>query len=707
MQWVDKIMKNVLAIIGDRRRMKKDKTDCYTNRELSWLSFNERVLDEAANSRIPLAERLLFASIFQTNLDEFYMVRVGTLMMQMNSKDNITDNKTGMSSGEQVREILKTTKELEKKKARIYEQLMGELEPHGVRIINFNRLSNDEGKELEKYFDNQIAPFLSPMIIGKQHPFPFLNNKQLYAIVLLKTQKGKNKIGIVPCQNMVFKRLIEIPTRPGTFMLSEELVLHFVSKLYSKYAIQEKAIMRVTRNADIDASDIYDEDLDYRDAMQHLIKKRNKLSPVRVELSRYINDKAKAELSHYIGVGAGHFINVDTPLDMSFIFQLQNYLSEKTELFFEKRTPRNSAFVDIKSNIIEQIEKKDVLLSYPFESMKPFIRLLEEAAEDESVVSIKMTLYRVAERSKIIDALVEAAENGKEVVVLVELRARFDEGNNIEVSKRLEEAGCQIMYGLGDYKVHSKLCLITRTDPVKGFSYITQIGTGNYNENTARLYTDFSLMTANASIGAETARIFAALQNGEVVEETKDLLVAPKCLQNRIIELIDEQIEHAKAGRKSYIGIKINSLTDKVLIEKFIEASRAGVKIDMIVRGICCVRPKVPGLTDNIRVISIVGRFLEHSRIYIFGPVSRQKIYISSADFMTRNTVRRVEVATPIYDKELQKRIRNMFDDMLRDDENGKEQDSDGTYHDRKVNDTPFNSQEYFYQQAYEDGGDK
>ena len=702
MQWAIKtIVKKLMSLIGDIHKMKKDKTGCYTNRELSWLSFNERVLDEAANAKVPLAERLLFASIYQTNLDEFYMVRVGTLMTQMNSKEKIIENKTGMNSEEQVREILKQTKALEQKKAKIYEQLMGELEPHGVRIINFNKLSNDEGKELEKYFDNQIAPFLSPMIIGKQHPFPFLNNKQLYAIVLLKTQKGKNKIGIVPCQNTVFKRLIEIPTRPGTFMLSEELILHFVSKLYSKYTIREKAIMRVTRNADIDASGVYDEDLDYRDVMEHLIKKRNKLSPVRVELSRKINDKAKEELSNYLEIGTGHFISVDTPLDMSFVFQLQNYLSEKTELLYEKRSPRNSASIDLKTSIMPQIEKKDVLLSYPFESMKPFIRLLEEAAEDESVVSIKMTLYRVAERSKIIDALVEAAENGKEVVVLVELRARFDEGNNIEVSKRLEEAGCQILYGLGDYKVHSKLCLITRTNPENGFSFITQIGTGNYNEKTARLYTDLSLMTANQEIGAEAARVFAALQKGETVDETTDLLVAPKCLQNKIIDLIDEQIKIAADGKKAYIGIKINSLTDKVLIEKLVEASKAGVKIDLIVRGICCLRPKVAGLTENINIISIVGRFLEHSRIYIFGPVSRQKIYIASADFMTRNTVRRVEVATPIYDKSIQKRIRDMFDVMLKDDEKGKEQDADGTYHSRKINETPVNSQEYFYEQAY------
>lgn len=673
----------------------------YTNREISWLSFNERVLDEAANDKVPLAERLTFLSIYQTNLDEFYMVRVGTLTTQMHTNKNIVDNKTGMSCEEQVSRILERTKELEKKKAYVYDDLMKKLELCGIRIINFSKLTEAEGIMLESYFDEHIAPFISPMILGKQYPFPFLANKQLYAIALLKTQKGKNKIGIVPCKNTVFKRLIEIPTRPGTFMLSEELILHFISKLYNKYTIREKSILRISRNADIDDSDMYEDDSNYRDVMEHLIKKRNKLEPVRVELSRIINDSAKNELSKYLDVGTDYFIDVETPLDLSFAGELRNSLANRPELFYAKRTPRNSSAIDVGKGIISQIEKKDVLLSYPFESMKPFIKLLEEAAEDKSVVSIKMTLYRVAERSKIIDALVEAAENGKEVVVLVELRARFDEGNNIEVSKRLEEAGCQILYGLGDYKVHSKLCLITRMKNNNCISYITQIGTGNYNEKTARLYTDLSLMTSNRLIGKEAAEIFDALQKGETIDETEYLLVAPKCLQNNIIKLIDEQIALAKEGKKAYIGIKINSLTDKDISDKLIEASKAGVKIDLIVRGICCLRAKIPGYTDNINVISIVGRFLEHSRIYIFGSVSRQKIYISSADFMTRNTLRRVEVATPIFDKAIKRRLRNMFEVLIKDDEKGKEMDENGKYVTRKINEVPVNSQELFYEQAY------
>lgn len=677
------------------------KAECYTNRELSWLQFNERVLNEAGNPRVPLAERLTFASIFQSNLDEFFMVRVGTLMMQMNSKEIIRENKTGMSSEEQVCAILDQVNVLEKKKAKIYEQLMGELEPKGIRIINFNKLSEEEGKMLEQYFDSHIVPFLSPMIIGKQQPFPFLANKQLYAIVLLTSQKGKKKTGIVPCSNSVFKRLIEIPTRPGCFMLSEELILHFVSKLYPKHTIREKAIMRVTRNADIDASEIYDEDMDYRNMMEQMIKQRSRLNPVRVELSRKINDEAKIELSQFLEIGLNHIINVKTPLDLSFVFALQSYLRDQPELFYQKRSPQLSPSLKLKDSILAQVEKKDVLLSYPFESMKPFLRMLQEAAEDDSVVSIKMTLYRVAERSKIVDTLIEAAENGKEVVVLVELRARFDEANNIEMSHRLEDAGCRILYGLGDYKVHSKLCLITRKSE-NGHSYITQIGTGNYNEKTSRLYTDLSLITANQEIGAEAAAVFTALMQGDVVEKTNQLLVAPKCLQNKVADMIDGEIAKVQNGGKGYIGIKINSLTDKVLIDKLIEASQAGVKIELIVRGICCLKSGVEGLTENITIISIVGRFLEHSRIYRFGMGEEEKMYIASADFMTRNTVRRVEVAVPILDEKIRNRIRYMFDTMMQDDEKGKVQDASGAYLDRKINAEKLNSQEVFYQEAYE-----
>lgn len=672
------------------------------NRELSWLKFNERVLNEAGNPKVPLAERLTFAAIYQSNLDEFYRVRVGTLMDQMESFEVVRENKTNMTSEEQVEAILQVTRELDQKKAVIYEQLMGELEPKGVRLINFNKLSAEEGKLLETYFDHEIAPYLSANIVSKQQPFPFLKNKDIYAVALLATKGGKTKTAIIPCSNNVFKRLIDIPTRKGTFMLSEELILHFLPKMFINYEVKEKSLLRITRNADIDTETIYDEDLDYREAMENLIKQRKRMNPVRMELSRELNKKMIRSLCKDIHVEKEHVFLSRVPLDMSFVFAIQSYLknTDQEELFYQRRTPRMTPELDDKSRLIPQIMKKDVLLSYPFESIKPFIQLLYEAAKDETVVSIKMTLYRLAYKSQIVDALVEAAENGKEVVVLVELRARFDEESNIEYSRKLEEAGCRVIYGLNGYKVHSKLCLISRKTE-EGVSYITQIGTGNYNEKTSALYTDLSLITANQEIGKEAAEVFAALLKGETVEETNLLLVAPKCLQNKVLDMMDEEIAHVKNGEEGYIGIKINSLTDKVIINKLVEASQAGVKIEMIVRGICCLIPKVKGYTENIEVVSIVGRFLEHSRIYRFGTKEREKVYIASADFMTRNTVRRVEVAAPVLDEKLKMRLDWMFETMMNDDEKGKSLNSNGNYVDRSLNDVKLNSQELFYAIAY------
>ena len=678
------------------------------NRELSWLKFNERVLNEAGNPAVPLAERLTFASIYQSNLDEFYRVRVGTLMDQMESKEVVRENKTNMTSEQQVKAILQETRDLDQKKAAIYEQLMGELEPKGIRLINFNKLSAEEGKLLETYFDNEIAPYLSANIVSKQQPFPFLKNKDIYAVALLETKGGKTRAAIIPCSNNVFRRLIDIPTRKGTFMLSEELILHFLPKMFKNYVVKEKSLIRVTRNADIDTETIYDEDLDYRDAMENLIKQRKRMSPVRMEMSRELNKKLTSSLCKEIKVDKDHVFLSRVPLDLSFVFALQGYLrsleqngtADTKQLFYQRRAPRMTPQLDSKAPLIPQVMKKDVLLSYPFESIKPFISLLDEAAKDESVVSIKMTLYRLADKSQIVDALVEAAENGKEVVVLVELRARFDEESNIEYSRILEEAGCRVIYGLNGFKVHSKLCLISRKTE-DGVSYVTQIGTGNYNEKTSALYTDLSLIPGNQAIGKEAAVVFAALLKGETVEKTDLLLVAPKCLQNRVLEMIDEEIAHAKQGEESYIGIKINSLTDKAIITKLVEASQAGVKIEMIVRGICCLIPGIEGYTENIKVVSIVGRFLEHSRIYRFGTKEREKVYLASADFMTRNTIRRVEVAAPVLDDTLKERLDWMFETMMKDNEKGKCLNASGKYVDRESNGTKLNSQELFYAMAY------
>lgn len=672
------------------------------NRELSWLKFNERVLNEAGNPKVPLAERLTFVSIYQSNLDEFYRVRVGTLMDQMDVSEVVRENKTNMTSEEQVKAIIRATRELEEKKTVIYEQLMGELEPKGIRLINFNKLSAEEGKILEEYFDREIAPYLSANIVSKQQPFPFLKNKDIYAVALLESKGGKTRTAIIPCSNNVFRRLIDIPTRKGTFLLAEELILQFLPKFFKNYSVKEKSLIRVTRNADIDTEMIYDEDLDYRDAMENLIKERKRMNPVRMEFTGTLNKKMMHALCKTIHVEKEHVFRSDVPLDLSFVFAIQSYLKNTNagELFYPRRTPRPTPQLNDKKSLIPQILEKDVLLSYPFESMKSFINLLYEAAEDESVVSIKMTLYRLANKSQIVDALVEAAENGKEVVVLVELRARFDEENNIEYSRKLEEAGCRVIYGLNGYKVHSKLCLISRKTE-QGVSYVTQIGTGNYNEKTSALYTDLSLITGNQEIGKEAAEVFAALLRGETVEETHLLLVAPKCLQNKVLDMIEEEIQHVKNGEEGYIGIKINSLTDKVIISKLVEASQAGVKIEMIVRGICCLIPDVKGYTENITVVSIVGRFLEHSRIYRFGTKERENVYIASADFMTRNTLRRVEVAAPVLDERLKNQLAWMFETMMKDDEKGKCLTEKGIYVDRNLHVQKLNSQECFYEAAY------
>lgn len=672
------------------------------NRELSWLKFNERVLNEAGNPKVPLAERLTFVSIYQSNLDEFYRVRVGTLMDQMDVSEVVRENKINMTSEEQVKAIIRATRELEEKKTVIYEQLMGELEPKGIRLINFNKLSAEEGKILEEYFDREIAPYLSANIVSKQQPFPFLKNKDIYAVALLESKGGKTRTAIIPCSNNVFRRLIDIPTRKGTFLLSEELILQFLPKFFKNYSVKEKSLIRVTRNADIDTEMIYDEDLDYRDAMENLIKERKRMNPVRMEFTGTLNKKMMHALCKTIHVEKEHVFRSEVPLDLSFVFAIQSYLKNTNagELFYPRRTPRPTPQLNDKESLIPQILEKDVLLSYPFESMKSFINLLYEAAEDESVVSIKMTLYRLANKSQIVDALVEAAENGKEVVVLVELRARFDEENNIEYSRKLEEAGCRVIYGLNGYKVHSKLCLISRKTE-QGVSYVTQIGTGNYNEKTSALYTDLSLITGNQEIGKEAAEVFAALLRGETVEETHLLLVAPKCLQNKVLDMIEEEIQHVKNGEEGYIGIKINSLTDKVIISKLVEASQAGVKIEMIVRGICCLIPGVKGYTENITVISIVGRFLEHSRIYRFGTKERENVYIASADFMTRNTLRRVEVAAPVLDERLKNQLDWMFETMMKDDEKEKCLTEKGIYVDRNLHVQKLNSQECFYEAAY------
>ena len=516
-------------------------------------------------------------------------------------------------------------------------------------------------------------------------------------IARLCNKKMKNTI------RFLWRGIVNEPTgiyEQGIILAEEELILHYIPEVFKRYNIKAKPLIRVTRNADIDADALYDEDLDYRDFMAELIKRRKKLAPVRLELTREMDGEIVDVLCDYLELDSEYVFQVQAPLDLSFVFEIQDTLRKTSELFYEKRVPQKSSQFRDGEPVFPQIREKDKLLSYPYESMKPFLNFLREAANDKEVISIKMTLYRVAKHSKIVEYLIDAAENGKEVLVLVELKARFDEENNIEWSRRLEDAGCRVIYGLDGYKVHSKLCLVTRKSEGQ-VEYYTQIGTGNYNEKTARLYTDLSLMTANVEIGLEAAKVFQALSMEETVDNVQHLLVAPRCLQNKVLSMIDEEIACAKEGKEAYIGLKMNSLTDKKIIDKLIEASQAGVKIDMVIRGICCLIPGVKGKTENIQVRSIVGRFLEHSRIYIFGTQEREKVYIASADFMTRNTLRRVEVATPIYDKDLKMQLEEMFITMLSDNQKARQEDSRGNYEIAEAQETPLNSQEFFYEQAY------
>ena len=673
--------------------------EIFMNRELS---------EEAENIKVPLCERLSFAAIYQSNLDEFFMVRVGSLIDQELLGKGERENKTQMTAQEQIRAILPRVQELNTRKDIVYTQIMHSLEKQGVRLVDFHKITQQESARLRAYFQAEIEPLLSPSVIGKRQTFPFLRNRELYAVAALENKSGKKRLGIIPCVNTgsgkIFSRLINVKGS-DMYMLSEDLILHYMPRIFKGYQVKEKAIIRITRNADIDADALYDEDLDYRDFMEKLIKKRKKLAPLRLEIEGDLSGETVKALCGHLDLNSCYVYYAKSPLDLSFAYEIQDLLRKNTQLFFEKRVPQKSPMFSQGQPILDQIRKEDKLLSYPYESIKPFLQMLHEAANDPDVISIKMTLYRMARQSKVVEYLIEAAENGKEVFVLVELKARFDEENNIEWSRLLEDAGCRVIYGLDGYKVHSKLCLITKRSEDR-IEYYTQVGTGNYNEKTSRLYTDLSFMTSNVQIGMEAARIFQALAMGQTPDELKHLLAAPNCLQNRVIEMIDGQIELAKSGQPSYIGLKMNSLTDKKIIDKLVEASQAGVKIDMVIRGICCLIPGVQGYTENISVRSIVGRFLEHSRIYIFGVKENARVYIASADFMTRNTLRRVEVAAPIENEKLKKLLLDMFDVMLHDNQKARVELPDTTYAMASAlelqNDPPLNAQEYFYEKAYE-----
>lgn len=673
----------------------------YDNRELSWLKFNQRVLDESNDNSVPLLERLFFSSIYSSNLDEFFMVRVGSLHDQMLIDDDDLDGKTKMKPSEQLNAIFKRVAQLNVKHDEYFERLSDELKENGIKHINIKELSKEDKNFVNNFFKYEVSPFLSPQIVNKRHPFPFMNGKDVYAVARLSS-KSNILLGIVNTSG-VFSRVLFLPGKKKIrYILVEDIILHNLNKIFSNYKIEEKSLIRVTRNADIDVKEaLFDQEMDFRGAMSELIKKRKRLCAVRIQLSKELSASTIAELSSRLDIPKKQFFVEKTPLDMSYVFTVRNKAKDQSDLFFNEQIPQKSPMVDESSPMIAQIDKKDIFLSYPYESIKPFIRLLQEAAHDKNVVSIKITLYRVAKASKIVEALIDAAENGKDVMVLVELRARFDEENNIDWSKRLEKAGVKVIYGPEDLKVHSKLLLITRKFGNKA-KYTVQVGTGNYNEKTAELYADVCLMTSHLGIAEDAVNVFNALATDNLVEKTNHLLVAPKALRPQLIYMMDEEIQKVKDGNQAYIGIKANSLTDKVLIKKLIECSKAGVEIELVIRGICCLIPGIEGETENIKVVSIVGRYLEHARFYIFGKNNEQKIYISSADFMTRNTIRRVEVAVPIYDNEIKEKVFRYFKTQVNDNVKGRVLQSNGTYKKQKQYDfDTIDAQQIFFNEAY------
>ena len=677
------------------------------NRELSWLKFNRRVLEEANFSENSPLDKLEFISIFSSNLDEFYMIRVGSLTDYMLFAPGYFDNKTGWTAKEQLDAVFRETASLTALKDRYFRDVTAELKNQGVFHLKMNELDSAEVKNLEKYFTRNILPLLSPQIIDSRHPFPHLDNKRLHIAATLE-HKGKSLYGLIAVpQNLDRLVFLDGGVR---FVLLEDVIYHFSRLAFNPYKVKGKTVLAVTRNADINAEELsaMDEDVDYRQFMQKLVKKRKRLAPVRLELQYPVSDPCKSFFCEKLRLKEYQVFLSSAPLDLSYGFKLEEKIRAElgTSLIPPVFVPADRYPIERKPNLMRQVQKADILFSYPFESMAPFLEMLRQSAEDPTVISIKITLYRIDIQSKLAESLIRAAENGKEVIVVMELRARFDEENNIEWSHRLDEAGCKVIYGLPNYKVHSKVCLITKvaagTKKDSGkIQYITQIGTGNYNEKTAKQYTDLSLITANQEIGSDAAAFFNNLLLGNLDENYSRLWVAPSCYKTNILQCIAEEQRKAERGESGRIIIKCNSLTDKEVMIKLIEASQGGVKISMIVRGICCLTPGIPGFTENIRIISIIGKFLEHSRIYCFGAGSDKKLYISSADLMTRNTERRVEIACPILDANLKQRIMDMLEVMLMDNTKAWEQFEDGDYVLRHPEESPaINSQEMFIEQA-------
>ena len=661
----------------------------FINRELSWLDFNRRVLVLGKDKNVPLAEQLKFLAIYGSNLDEFFMVRVGSLQERANlmrGKKEKRENKTNMTAEEQLAAIMPKTAQLQEDCDKYYAKALENLAACGYRKVDFDKLSKEDEHFWKKYFQSELFPILSPQIVDSRHPFPFLRNKEIYLGVLLhEKHTSEHTLGIVPISSQMERMHFVRKDNETCFALTEELVLHYAALIFGKENVQEKCLFRVTRNADIDVKEgMMDHDIDYREIMADLLKRRRKLAAVRLQVIPAAPQVAQLLCSRLELTHKRVFVQ-KSPLDLSFFFQLTARMESDghPELFY---TPARPMLPPQDYDLAAEVEKHDVLLSYPYQSIRPFIAMLKKAAQDPDVISIKMTLYRMARESQIVQALVEAAENGKEVVALVELRARFDEQNNIDWSKHLEEAGCTVIYGFDDYKVHSKLTLITKKS-AHGYSYITQIGTGNYNEKTSELYTDYSFITADLGIGEEASNVFQNLAVQKLTEESEKMLVAPLRFKSVLLDEMDRVINAARLGRPASMILKNNSISDRDIILKLEEASCAGVRIDMIVRGICCVRAGVPGKTENLHIRSLVGRYLEHGRIYSFYDGVNTRIYIASGDFLTRNTECRVEVGVRVEDPVLKEKLDSILRLQLSDNVNAREMQPDGSY--QKVKPAP------------------
>ena len=676
--------------------MKKEMQNYTQNRELSWLKFNQRVLEEAKDSSVPLLERMKFVSIFTSNLDEFFMIRVGSLY-DMSLTDNSTiDSRSGMNPKEQLDAIFAAVAPLYKERDKTYSEIKKLLNPYGVCGLSIKELEQQEKKYVKKYFKDQILPVLSPQIVDANHPFPHLLNKELYVIASLK-QNGTSMIGIVPVPQFV-SDILYLPGHDIRYIRMEKVIMEYLDVVFDKYEVSNKNYICVTRNADVspddEALEIND---DFRLLMQETLHKRRRMAVVRMETAEPLDKELEKYFCDKFKITPAQIYRTKMPMKLDYIFSIMDKVpaSLKRSLIDEPFTPQPSRYLT-DGKVIPQVKKKDILLSYPYESMDPFLRMIKEAAYDPTVLTIRITIYRLAKKARLVEYLCAAAENGKEVTVLIELRARFDEQNNIDWSERLEEAGCRVIYGFEGYKVHSKICLITYRNR-NNIEYITQVGTGNYNEKTATMYTDVSLITADKGIGEDAAVFFKNMSIGNLNGSYQHIIVSPTSLKPKVLSLMDEEIKKGTNGR---IIMKMNSVTDVDFIQKVSEASNAGVKVDLIVRGICCILPGVKGYTENLRVTSIVGRYLEHPRIFLFGTGADQKIYIGSADMMTRNTEKRVEVACPVYDETIRKQLTHMLKIMLADNVKARELKSDGKYYMKEKGTSKVNSQEYFMREA-------